>query len=56
MLTVYRKNLYQQVFEYDYPLMNPEPKEFIFLHPSDMGRDFNNDWKESFKQLVSAHI
>ncbi|XP_064600196.1 F-box only protein 11-like [Liolophura sinensis] len=45
------KNLYQQVFEYDYPLMNPEPKEFIFLHPSDMGRDFNNDWKESFKQL-----
>lgn len=48
----YRKKLYQDVFEYDYPLLHPEPRIFKFLHPQ-VYCDYDNPWKESFRQLVS---
>lgn len=46
-----RKDLYQDVFEYDYPLVHPESRVFRFtpIHEN----EYENPWKESFKQLVS---
>ena len=42
-----------EVFEYnESPLMNPEPCVFEFVSPDDP--TYDNPWKESFKQLVSA--
>lgn len=43
------KRLYQEVFEYDLPLMNPEPCKFSFVKVDDS--EFSNPWKESFHQL-----
>lgn len=43
------KNLYQDVFEYDLPLMNPEPCKFEFYQPEES--EFDNPWKESFRNL-----
>ncbi|XP_046327836.1 F-box only protein 11-like [Haliotis rufescens] len=43
------KNLYQDVFEYDNPLLNPEPRVFKFINPTDS--EYENSWRESFKQL-----
>lgn len=38
------------MFEYDYPLMNPEARVFQFIQPDE--NEYENQWKESFKQLV----
>ncbi len=46
-----RKNLYQSVYEYDLPLINPEPKIFDFIQPPES--EYENPWKESFKTMVS---
>jgi len=43
------KRLYQSVYEYDLPLLNPEPCKFIFMKVEDC--DYTNPWKESFRQL-----
>lgn len=43
------KRLYQNVFEYDLPLFNPEPCKYHFVKPEDS--EFGNPWKESFRQL-----
>ncbi|KFM57248.1 F-box only protein 11, partial [Stegodyphus mimosarum] len=43
------KTLYQNVYEYDLPLFNPEPKVFEFAQAEDC--KYENPWKESFKQL-----
>lgn len=43
------KRMYQSVYEYDLPLFMPEPCKFVFVKPEDS--DFNNPWKESFRQL-----
>ena len=47
------KKLYQDVFEYDYPLLHPEPRIFKFLHPQ-VYCDYDNPWKESFRQLCKG--
>ena len=39
------------MYEYDIPMFNMEPKKFEFIHPKDS--EYENAWKESFKQLVS---
>lgn len=43
------KRLYQNVYEYDMPLFNPEPCKFHFVKAEDS--DYSNPWKESFRQL-----
>uniref|UniRef100_A0A182SNE4 F-box domain-containing protein n=1 Tax=Anopheles maculatus TaxID=74869 RepID=A0A182SNE4_9DIPT len=43
------KRLYQNVYEYDLPLFNPEPWKFVFVKPDEA--DYANPWKESFRQL-----
>lgn len=43
------KRLYQNVYEYDIPLFNPEVCKFHFVKPEDS--DYANPWKESFRQL-----
>lgn len=43
------KRLYQNVYEYDVPLFNPEPCKFLFVKPEDS--EYANPWKESFHQL-----
>lgn len=43
------KNLYQNVYEYDLPLFNPEKCKFEFMQPE--ASEYVNPWKESFKQL-----
>lgn len=50
ILLYYRRTLYQDIFEYDVPLMHPEQREFKFVQPDEC--DLANPWKESFKQLV----
>jgi hypothetical protein len=50
MFVINRKRIYQDVFEYDYPLMNPESRVFQFIQPDE--NEYENQWKESFKQLV----
>ena len=44
------KNLYQSVYEYDLPLVNPEPNVYEFLATTEANG--TNPWKESFKLLV----
>lgn len=52
---VYRKNLYQGLYEYDLPLFNSAPCKFDFVQPEDC--DYDNPWKESFKQLYhGVHV
>ncbi len=51
-LVVRRKNLYQRVYEYDLPIVSPEPKVFEFVQPYEAEAD--NPWKDSFKMLVST--
>lgn len=46
------KNLYQNVYEYDLPLFNPEPFKFVFTKPEDS--EYVNPWKESFHQLYKG--
>ncbi|KAJ8308160.1 hypothetical protein KUTeg_013034, partial [Tegillarca granosa] len=48
------KDLYQDVFEYDYPLVHPESRVFRFtpIHEN----EYENPWKESFKQLCFETI
>lgn len=46
---VFRKRLYQSVYEYDLPLFNPAPCRFEFVSPEES--DLANPWKESFRQL-----
>ncbi|XP_013385972.1 F-box only protein 11 isoform X2 [Lingula anatina] len=49
------KNLYQEVYEYQSPLFNPELGSFKFVEPQDS--DHANPWKESFKQLYhGVHV
>lgn len=49
------KNLYQYVFEYDRPLMHPEPCRFEFVSAdSSADSQMANPWKESFRQLCYA--
>lgn len=43
------KRLYQNVYEYDMPLFNPEPCKFHFVKAEDS--EYANPWKESFRQL-----
>lgn len=43
------KRLYQNVYEYDMPLFNPEPCKFHFVKVEDS--EYSNPWKESFRQL-----
>lgn len=43
------KRLYQNVYEYDLPLFNPEHGVMNFVKVEDC--DFGNPWKESFRQL-----
>uniref|UniRef100_T1IYN2 F-box only protein 11 n=3 Tax=Chilopoda TaxID=7540 RepID=T1IYN2_STRMM len=43
------KNLYQSVFEYDLPLFHVGSCKFDFVQPEES--DYENPWKESFKQL-----
>ncbi|XP_041353360.1 F-box only protein 11-like [Gigantopelta aegis] len=43
------KNLYQEVFEYDAPLLHPEVQVFKFIDASDT--EYDNPWKESFRHL-----
>ncbi|CAH1792557.1 unnamed protein product [Owenia fusiformis] len=43
------KTLYQSVYEYDMPLLNPEPKVFEFIQPNES--EYTNPWRESFKKL-----
>jgi len=47
----YRKSLYQDVFEYDLPMVSPAAKVYEFVHLEDCTE--HNPWKESFKLLVS---
>lgn len=52
---IYRKNLYQGLYEYDLPLFNSSPCKFDFVQPEDC--DYDNPWKESFKQLYhGVHV
>ena len=48
-IAFYRKTLYQRVFEYDTPLFHTGicKYEFITIEES----EYDNPWKESFKQL-----
>ena len=48
---VFRRKLYAELFEYDMPLMHPEPKVFSFLDSNNS--EYENPWKESLRQLVS---
>ncbi|KAK8398329.1 hypothetical protein O3P69_003895 [Scylla paramamosain] len=49
------KNLYQGLYEYDLPLFNPSPCKFDFVQPEEC--DYDNPWKESFKQLYhGVHV
>lgn len=49
------KRLYQNVYEYDMPLFNPEPCKFHFVKPEDS--EYANPWKESFRQLYrGVHV
>ncbi|XP_070494212.1 F-box only protein 11 [Chironomus tepperi] len=43
------KRLYQNVYEYDMPLFNPEHNIMSFVKVEDC--DYANPWKESFRQL-----
>ncbi|KAL3874906.1 hypothetical protein ACJMK2_037858 [Sinanodonta woodiana] len=43
------KTLYQDLFEYDLPLLHPEPKVFNFVQLKECALE--NPWKESFRQL-----
>ena len=43
------KRLYQNVYEYDMPLFNPESCKFMFIKGEDS--EYANPWKESFRQL-----
>lgn len=43
------KRVYQNVYEYDMPLFNPEPCKFNFVRPDDS--EYVNPWKESFRQM-----
>lgn len=43
------KRLYQNVYEYDMPLFNPEHSIMNFVKVEDC--DYTNPWKESFRQL-----
>lgn len=49
LITVFRKRLYQSVYEYDLPLFNLEPCKFEFVSVEES--DLANPWKESFRQL-----
>jgi len=48
----YRRRLYQNVYEYDLPLVvaDTEPKSYRFVKPDES--QSTNCWKESFKLLV----
>lgn len=51
LMTYYRRKLYFELFEYDMPLVHPEPKVFTFLDSN--CTEYENPWKESVRQLVS---
>ncbi|XP_021345462.1 F-box only protein 11-like [Mizuhopecten yessoensis] len=46
------KDIYQDIFEYDFPLMHPEPRVFRFVQPHE--NEYENPWKESFKHLYKG--
>lgn len=46
---IFRKRIYQNVYEYDLPLFNPGQCRFEFASPDDC--EYENPWKESFRQL-----
>ena len=46
------KNVYQNVYEYDLPMVNPESKVYEFIQPYESEQE--NPWKESFKMLYRA--
>lgn len=46
------KKLYQELFEYDLPLLHPQPKVFTFQEKD--SKEFENPWKESFRQLYKG--
>ena len=50
----YRKGLYQSVYEYDLPIVNPSPKVYDFVEPQNSSHD--NPWKESFRTMVRLQI
>lgn len=51
------KQLYQETFEYDMPIMKDECNKFAFINPSDNDLDEPNVWKASVKQFYkSIHI
>ncbi|KAK2174892.1 hypothetical protein NP493_769g02005 [Ridgeia piscesae] len=46
------KDLYQSVYEYDLPIVNPAPKVYDFVEPQNSPHD--NPWKESFRMMYNA--
>jgi F-box protein 11 len=50
-----RKTLYQRVYEYDVPLFHLGVCKYEFISPEES--DYDNAWKESFKQLYhGVHV
>lgn len=47
------KNLYQAVYEYDLPIVSPEPKIYQFVQPVEGS---GNKWKESFIKMVIIYF
>lgn len=53
------RTLYQDIFEYDQPLLHPEPRVFNFLDilPGIKYKEYDNPWKDSFRQLYrGVHV
>lgn len=51
----YRKTLYQRVFEYDTPLFHTNVCKYEFISIEES--EYDNPWKESFKQLYhGVHV
>lgn len=46
--------MYQNIYEYDLPLIISETKHYEFIQPSNS--EHANPWKQSFKLLVSFLI
>lgn len=51
----HRKTLYQRVYEYDVPLFHLGVCKYEFVSPEES--EYDNAWKESFKQLYhGVHV
>jgi len=54
VLFMHRRRLYRSVFEYDLPMVNPEPQCYQFVKPEES--TVPNPWKDSFKLLVRVSL